>query len=236
MLCTKCGADNHEDDIFCTNCGAVLTGVSLDDPEPEQTPAIQVYAQQISYEQPVPPQQSAYHQQASYGQQPVYEIKGANPQPRQRKRRKRNPQGIEWIPLGGSILAFLFLFLPWFSIFDGFRKYSLVKFLYELLKGIGDLGFLDFLCLALYLVLIASPVMIAWFAWRRDNNYMGLSLLAITSAILAYIFTSIAIGKGVGFGTSVGFYLYILAVAVVIAGGVMISMQRQKNPRRPKTR
>lgn len=236
MLCTKCGADNHEDDIFCTNCGAVLTGVSLDDPEPEQAPAIQVPVQQISYVQPVPPQQSAYHQQAGYDQQPVYEIKGANPQPRQRKRRKRSPQGIEWIPLGGSVLAFLFLFLPWFSILEGFRKYSLVKFLYELLKGIGDLGFLDFLCLALYLVLIASPVMIAWFAWRRDNNYMGLSLLAISSAILANLFTRIAIGKGVGFGTSVGFYLYILAIAAVIAGGVMISMQRQKNPRRPKTR
>lgn len=236
MLCTKCGADNLEDDIFCTNCGAVLTGVSLDDPEPEQEPAAQVSAPQISFEQPEPPQQSAYDQQLPYGQQHGSEATVANPHPRQRKRRKRNPQGIEWIPLGGSILAFLFLFLPWFSVFEGLFKYSLVKFLYELLKGIGDLGFLDFVCLALYLVLIASPVMIAWFAWRRDNNYMGLSLLAIGSAILANIFTRIAIGKGVGFGIGVGFYLYILAVAAAIAGGVMISMQRQKNPRRSKAR
>lgn len=241
MFCTKCGADNLEDDIFCTNCGAVLTGVSLDDPEPEEAAIIAAAAeepaQQISYEQPVPAQQPIFEPKPpANDQQPAYTPQEPNFQPRQRKRRRRNPRGIEWIPLGGAVLALLFLFLPWFGVFEGLQKWNLVSFLFDLLKEIGNLGFLDFICVALYLIIIVSPVMIAWFAWRRDNNYMGLSLLAIGCAILANIFTRVAIGKGVGFSIGVGFYLYILAIAAAVAGGVMISMQRQKNPRRPRTR
>lgn len=250
MFCTKCGAENIEDDIFCTKCGAVLIGISLDDPDPEEARIIaeaEVPAQEISYEQPASSQQTVAEQPTPV-QQPIFESKPVNEpqlahapqepnfQPRQRKRRRRNPRGIEWIPLGGAVLALLFLFLPWFSVFEGLQKWNLVSFLFDLLKGIGNLGFLDFICVALYLIMIISPMMIAWFAWRRDNNYMGLSLLAIGCAILADIFTRVAIGKGVGFSIGVGFYLYILAIAAAVAGGVMISMQRQKNPRRPRTR
>ncbi len=240
MLCTKCGAENLDDDIFCTNCGAVLTGVSLDDPEPEEPSIVAESALEPSVqtinEQPAPLAQPTFEPEPAYSEQPAYVPQEQNVQPRQRKRRKRNPRGIEWLPIGGAILAILFLFLPWFSVFKGLQKWNLISFLIDLLKGIGNLGFLDFVCIAFYLIIIVSPLMIAWFAWRRDNNYMGLSLLAIGCAIFANIFTRVAIGKGVGFGIGVGFYLYILAIAAAIAGGVMISMQRQKNPRRPRTR
>ena len=257
MLCIKCGAENLEDDIFCTNCGAVLVGVSLDDPEqeeaevfvqgfekveeaaaPEMPEASEVPevpeapAQQVVRDEPVPVYQPSPEAEPVYPQRPVRERKEQASQPRQRKRRRRNPRGIEWIPVGGAVLALLFLFLPWFSVFEGLQKWNLVSFLFDLLEGIGNLGFLDFMCIALYLIVIAAPVMIVWFAWRRDNNYMGLSLLAIGCAVLANIFTRVAIGKGAGFEIGAGFYLYILAIAVAIAGGVMISMQRQKNPRR----
>ncbi len=251
MICLKCGAANNDEDIFCTNCGAVLVGVSLDGPEVEEAAVIEVTTQEPI--QPTIAEQAAPNQENSAGQpfsaqqmalepKPVDEPRPANePQesnfrPRQRKHRKRNPRGIEWLPIGGAVLALLFLFLPWFSVFEGLQKWNVVSFLFDLLKGIGNLGFLDFICVALYLILIISPAMIAWFAWRRDNNYMGLSLLAIGSAILANIFTRVAIGKGVGFSIGAGFYLYILAIAATIAGGIMISMQRQKNPRRPRTR
>lgn len=254
MFCTKCGADNLDDDIFCTNCGAVLIGVSLDGPEVEEAPVIdeakQEPIQPVATEQPVvqpsaeamPPfqEQTSYTavEQPAYAtvEQPAYAPQEQSTQLRQRKRKKRNPRGIEWLPIGGAILALLFLFLPWFSVFQGLQKWNLVSFLLDLLKGIGSLGFLDFVCIALYLIVIASPIMIAWFAWRRDNNYMGLSLLAIGCAILANIFTRVGIGKGVGFSVGAGFYLYILAIGAAIAGGVMISMQRQKNPRRPRSR
>lgn len=239
MLCTKCGAENLEDDIFCISCGAVLTGVSLDDPDPEEAVVLEC-TQKVDQESDN--ERTVFAPQTNFEQKPLREEKHAympqeqSFQPRQRKRRKRNPQGIEWVPIGGAILAVLFLFLPWFSVFKGLQKWNLVSFLFDLLEGIGNLGFLDFVCVALYLVVIASPVMIAWFAWRRDNNYMGLSLLAIVCAILATVFTRIAIGKGVGFGTGAGFYLYILAIAAAIGGGVMISMQRQKHPRSSRSK
>lgn len=238
MLCTKCGADNLDDDIFCTNCGAVLIGVSLDDPESEDVASVAEYAQESAQHtvEEQPAVQSNVEAMPTFSEQPAYVTKEQSVQPRQRKRRRRNPRGIEWLPIGGAVLALLFLFLPWFSVFKGLQKWNLVSFLLDLLKGIGNLGFLDFVCIALYLIIIFSPIMIAWFAWRRDNNYMGLSLLAIVCAILASIFTRAGIGKGVGFGIGVGFYLYILAIAAAITGGVMISMQRQKNPRRPRTR
>lgn len=247
MFCTKCGAENIEDDIFCTNCGAVLIGVSLDGPEVEEVAAVEEVKQEsvqpVATEQPAAAQPIAeamppFQEQPSYAavEQPAYAPQEQSTQLRQRKRKKRNPRGIEWLPIGGAILALLFLFLPWFSVFQGLQKWNLVSFLLDLLKGIGSLGFLDFVCIALYLIVIASPIMIAWFAWRRDNNYMGLSLLAIGCAILANIFTRVGIGKGVGFSVGAGFYLYILAIGAAIAGGVMISMQRQKNPRRPRSR
>lgn len=246
MFCTKCGADNLDDDIFCTNCGAVLIGVSLDGPEVEEAAVIkeakQEPVQPVATEQPaVRPSveaMPAFQEQTSYAtvEQPEYVPQEQSTQPRQRKRKKRNPRGIEWLPIGGAVLALLFLFLPWFSVFQGLQKWNLVSFLLDLLKGIGNLDFLDFVCIALYLIVIVSPIMIAWFAWRRDNNYMGLSLLAIGCAILANIFTRVGIGKGVGFSIGAGFYLYVLAIGAAIAGGVMISMQRQKNPRRPRSR
>lgn len=252
MICLKCGAANNDEDIFCTNCGAVLVGVSLDDPDtvaaapkpaycqPASQPA---YAYQPAPEQadpqPICPAKPAHTAQAS-PEQPIRRV-----QQRPRRRRSPYPQGIEWLPFGGAVAAFLCLLLPWFSVGKGLEKFSVFGLLFDFLGDLGNLGFLVFMCIGLYLVLIVSPLMIAYFTWRRDNNYMGLSMVAIAAAILAELFTWLAFKNllskatngafsGVGYGIQIGFFLYVLAVGVVIAGGVILSMQRQKRLRRPR--
>lgn len=257
MICLKCGAANNDEDIFCTNCGAVLVGVSLDDPDtvaaapkpaysrpaPESAfaaaPAPEnTYPEQSDPEPICPAQPARIPQTAS--EQPIRRV-----QQRPRRRKSPYPQGIEWLPFGGAVAAFLCLLLPWFSVGKGLEKFSVFGLLFDFLGDLGNLGFLVFMCIGLYLVLIVSPLMIAYFTWRRDNNYMGLSLVAIAAAILAELFTSLTfrglLSKAtdgavttVGFGMQIGFFLYILAIGAVIAGGVLISMQRQKKPRRPR--
>ncbi len=240
MFCTKCGAANSEEEVFCTSCGAVLTGVSLDDPEPEAS-AAPVPAQPPVLNQQPAYQAPAHNQQTAYAPQNAYP-----PQPRQRKRKKRNPQGLELAPLGCAALAFIMLFLPWFNISAPTvkGKWSLFEAIFEVVGMLGDLGFTFFLALAMYLIVLVAPILVAFYSWRRQNNYMGLSLSAVLAAFFAWIFTLLGFKSLVGSVASkyikvtphVGFYLYILCVAAVIAVGVMISMQRQKKHHRPRNR
>lgn len=277
MLCTKCGAENNEEDVFCVSCGAVLTGVSLDDPEPEdfdfaepayqpddvresypaqdyeETPEEQqVPYEQLDHEQPEQPayEQPAYEQPAPAAPRPAREPQPSRaPQPRQRRRRRRNPQGLELAPIGAAALAFICLLLPWFKVSSPLNADSagltpLFGACFSCLGDLGKLNFWHFMALAMYLVLIASPVLVALFAWRRENNYMGISALAVLSSFLAWLFTSLAgksglsgqLRKLVKVSPSVGFYLYILGICAAVAVGVMLSVQRQKSRRRRAVR
>lgn len=236
MYCMKCGAVNKEEDIFCTSCGAVLTGVSLDDYEEQAAPA------RVSVEQPVA--EPAYEQPVPT-RRPARAPQERNPAPgQQSKRRKRNPQGLEFGPIAAAALALICLLLPWFKLTIplGSKSVSLFKAFFSYLGEIGKLGFWDFLALAMFLVLIVSPVLIAYFAWRRENNYMGISCAAVICSFFAWLFTSLATKSGISselrklikVSANVGFYLYILCIIAAVGIGVYLSMQRQKKRRRPR--
>lgn len=251
MLCTKCGAENNEEDVFCVSCGAVLTGVSLDDYE-EKSVEVQAPVQQPSFEH------KPSYEQPAYSQQPVYEQPTPNSRPARtsqavhgtqshiRRRKKRNPQGVELAPIGAAALAFICLLLPWFKASTALASdsTSLFSAFFSCLGDLGKLNFWYFCALAMYLVLIAAPALVAYFAWRRENNYMGISAAAVLGAFLAWFFTSLATKSGIPselrslikLTPSIGFYLYILCIAAAVGAGVFLSMQRQKAPRRPRTR
>ncbi len=249
MYCFKCGAQNPDEEIFCTACGAFLTGVSLDDPQTELTELLPeapaVAAPRAAHYEPPVAESAAEHSQPAE-QQPAAGRgvrRTAQTQPA-RRRKKRNPQGLELVPVIAAGVSLICLFLPWFglSILGHSNSTSLFSYLMDLLKDLGSLGFLEFVCIAFYLVIIAAPVMVAWFAWKRENNYMGVSALAFVGAILAQIFTCISMKNALSglikasYSMGIGFFLYLLAIAAAIGGGVMIVLQRQKTPRRPRTR
>ncbi len=249
MYCFKCGAQNPDDEIFCTACGAFLTGVSLDDsqteqPEPQPEVAPVVPLQTPAFKPPVAASNEEYSQPAEHQAAAAASIRRSSQTQPTRRRKKRNPQGIELVPVIAAGISLICLFLPWFglSILGHSNSTSLFSYLMDMMKSLGSLGFLEFICIAFYLIIIAAPVMVAWFAWKRENNYMGVAALAFVCAILAQIFTCISMKSALSglvkasYSMGIGFFLYLLAIAAAIGGGVMIVLQRQKNPRRPRTR
>ena len=70
-ICTSCGASMNDNQVFCPNCGAQVTGGGAPAPQPQQqyTQPQQQFAQQPQPQYQQPQMQQNYDQPQAYGQQ-----------------------------------------------------------------------------------------------------------------------------------------------------------------------
>ena len=224
MICRVCGKEFADDSKFCLFCGTPVAA-----PAPAPAPMPQPVQYQQPYQQPVPQQ---YQQAPQPYQQPVPQMNaGAAPVHAPYNPAEFAPVGTKpkrfdiakpdtIILLASCALLFVSLFLKLFGLK---KKVRFVEVAATLLKV--PVGWLYMINVVLILIFLFVGLKLGVFIMSILNTCAcGLVILVNEASI-----KDLGIGEVVERGP--GYFLSIIASVLILAGGIMIFIRRNKEKR-----